>query len=125
LTDADIFVLPSYNENFGIAVAEALAAGTPVIISDQVGLHEEVSAARVGSVTTCRVPDLAMELDRWLGDRALRDDTAQRARRWAFSRFDWHAIALRWVEHYEELIGSLEPGYADRYIASSSPREHA
>jgi glycosyltransferase involved in cell wall biosynthesis len=36
--DADIFVLPSQNENFGNTAAEAVAAGTPVIVTDQCGI---------------------------------------------------------------------------------------
>ena len=50
MVDASLFVLPSYQENFGIAVAEALAAGTPVLISDRVNIHPEVTAAGVGAV---------------------------------------------------------------------------
>ena len=38
LVDADIFVLPSQNENFGNVIAEAIAAGTPVVITDQCGI---------------------------------------------------------------------------------------
>src|SRR6185436_15853567 len=45
LADADVFVLPSYSENFGVAVVEAMAARLPVVISDQVGIHREVAAA--------------------------------------------------------------------------------
>jgi glycosyltransferase involved in cell wall biosynthesis len=36
--DADIFVLPSQNENFGNTAAEAVAAGTPVIVTEQCGI---------------------------------------------------------------------------------------
>ncbi len=42
LRAADAFVLPSHQENFGIAIAEALACGTPVLISDQVNIWREV-----------------------------------------------------------------------------------
>src|SRR6266446_9161404 len=45
LADADVFVLPSYSENFGVTVVEAMGAGLPVIISDQVGIHCEVVKA--------------------------------------------------------------------------------
>ena len=43
---AEAFVLPSHQENFGIAVAEALACGTPVLISNQVNIWREVLADR-------------------------------------------------------------------------------
>jgi glycosyltransferase involved in cell wall biosynthesis len=50
LEDIDLFVLPSFNENFAIAVTESLAVGTPVLVSTQVGLAEYVSENKVGFV---------------------------------------------------------------------------
>ena len=47
---ADVFVLPSYQENFGIAVAESLAAGTPVVISDQVNFSEYLQGVEFAAV---------------------------------------------------------------------------
>jgi len=49
LVDADIFVLPSRSENFGIAVAEAVACSTPVVVSPQCGVASIVRD-RVGLV---------------------------------------------------------------------------
>ena len=51
LRAAEIFVLPSHQENFGIAVAEALAAGTPTLISNKVNIWREVQADGAGLVT--------------------------------------------------------------------------
>jgi glycosyltransferase involved in cell wall biosynthesis len=48
---AEVFVLPSHQENFGIAVAEALAAGTPTLISNKVNIWREVQADVAGVVT--------------------------------------------------------------------------
>ncbi|MBD3729057.1 MAG: glycosyltransferase [Sphingomonadales bacterium] len=45
-------VLTSHQENFGVVVAEAVGCGRPVVISDQVNIHDEVAAARAGLV--CR-----------------------------------------------------------------------
>lgn len=50
LRAAAAFVLPSHQENFGIAVVEALAAGTPVLVSDQVGIWRELLTDRAGLV---------------------------------------------------------------------------
>jgi glycosyltransferase involved in cell wall biosynthesis len=50
LRSAEAFVLPSHQENFGIAVAEALACGTPVLISNKVNTHREIAADQAGFV---------------------------------------------------------------------------
>jgi glycosyltransferase involved in cell wall biosynthesis len=50
LAAASLFVLPSYSENFGIAAAEALAAGLPTIVSDQVAISKELSQYDAGLV---------------------------------------------------------------------------
>jgi glycosyltransferase involved in cell wall biosynthesis len=72
LAGAEIFVLPSYSENFGIAVIEAMAAGVPVIITDQVGIWREVSGEKAGLVTTAEAEPLRGAIVRLLADEASR-----------------------------------------------------
>jgi glycosyltransferase involved in cell wall biosynthesis len=50
LQAAELFVLPSHQENFGIVVAEALAAGVPALISNKVNIWREIEADRAGLV---------------------------------------------------------------------------
>jgi glycosyltransferase involved in cell wall biosynthesis len=50
LANAEAFVLPSYQENFGIAVVEALACGTPVLISDRVNIWHELDTDKVALI---------------------------------------------------------------------------
>jgi glycosyltransferase involved in cell wall biosynthesis len=104
LADATVFALPSYHENFGIAVAESLAAATPVVISDHVYLHPLITSARVGAVVPLNVDALAQELDRWLSDSHLRTETAPRARNLALEKFDWDTIAQHWTHHYHQIL---------------------
>lgn len=100
LSDADLFVLPSRQENFGIAVVEALAAGTPVLISDQVNIYREIVAAGGGAAVPLGVEPLTVELNRWMADSALREAAGARGRAFAFRNYDWRAIAARWQDHY-------------------------
>ena len=100
---ATIFALPSYQENFGIVVAESLAAGVPVIISDQVNIHAEITAAGVGGVVPAQIEPLARELRRWLGDEPLRSQAALKCRPFVREHYDWNKIAERWKIHYAQV----------------------
>lgn len=104
LADADLFVLPSHQENFGIAVVEALACGTPVVISDQVNIYREIAEAGVGGVTTLDPANVASVLDDWLNDDARRLAARKAARPFVWERYDWDRIAQRWQEQYQKLI---------------------
>ena len=70
LSSATVFALPSRTENFGIAILEAVAAGLPVVISDQVNIHHLISAGRVGWVTRCDSGEIADALQVALLDKA-------------------------------------------------------
>jgi len=55
--EANLFVMPSYHENFGLAAAEAMASGLPVILSDQVGLAKDVNDFNAGLIVPCDDPN--------------------------------------------------------------------
>ncbi|MBA3962733.1 MAG: glycosyltransferase [Chthoniobacterales bacterium] len=65
LRAADIFVLPSHQENFGIAIAEALACGTPVLISNKINIWREVVADGGGWVEEDDLAGVTRLLQRW------------------------------------------------------------
>jgi len=102
LTDADIFVLPSYSENFGVAVVEAMACGIPVIVSDQVGIHPEIAESGAGLVVKCSVPQLVEALNRAVSDPIWRREASANARRLA-ATFAPEMIAKRLVKIYESI----------------------
>jgi glycosyltransferase involved in cell wall biosynthesis len=111
LAEAELFLLPSYQENFGIAVIEALAAGTAVIVSDGVNIHGEITSAEVGAVVPIggtaeqNIAVLVKTLERWFSDDSLRRAAEERARPYVWERYDWERIARRWKEHYARIRG--------------------
>ncbi len=64
---AEAFVLPSHQENFGIAVAEAMGCGLPVLISDKVNIWREIQADGAGIVNSDTVEGTVQTLKQWLG----------------------------------------------------------
>jgi glycosyltransferase involved in cell wall biosynthesis len=82
-------VLPSHQENFGVVVAEALAAGRPVLISDQVNIWQEVKAAGAGMVSSDNVAGVSRMLDDFLSLSAHDTERMESAARACFlARFE-------------------------------------
>ncbi len=109
LVDATLFTLPSDHENFGIAVVEALAAGTPAVISEEVAIAGELEEAGVCGVSPREPGALAATLDQWLNDDMMRQEAADRARPFVRSRYNWSQIARNWQQHYERLLDGSTP----------------
>jgi glycosyltransferase involved in cell wall biosynthesis len=103
--DADVFALPSYTENFGMTVAEAMACGLPVVISDQVNIHEEVSRAGAGVVTRCDAGEVATALEDVLLEAGRRQLLGEAGRSLVRERFTWPAIVGSLTREYENAIG--------------------
>jgi glycosyltransferase involved in cell wall biosynthesis len=101
MADADVFVLPSYSENFGVAVVEAMALGVPVILTDQVGIHREVAQHHAGLITAAAVAPLAGAIATVLGDECLRSELGRNAQLIAASQFSADAVISRVIEAYE------------------------
>lgn len=84
---AEAFVLPSHQENFGIVVAEALACGLPVLISNKVNIWREIKNSKAGIIAEDTLAGTISLLERWL---ALSDPDRQRMRRAAAACFSAH-----------------------------------
>ncbi len=106
LQDADLFVLPSYYENFGIAVAEAMCNGTPVVISDQVYIWEEIQQAEAGWVCACDVESLTKQLRDSLADASERQRRGINAQEYALKNYSWKAIAQTTIKAYQQILTS-------------------
>ncbi len=100
---ADAFILPSHQENFGVSVAEALACGIPVLISDKVNIWREVLAHQAGLVEPDDQPGTTRLLRRWL---ALDSSTRATMRRQAFqcyaTRYNVTAVAQNLLEFFSK-----------------------
>jgi glycosyltransferase involved in cell wall biosynthesis len=66
LRQAEVFALPSHQENFGIAVVEALACGTPVLISRPVNIWREIESSGAGLVDEDSIEGCSRLLAQWL-----------------------------------------------------------
>ena len=91
---AETFILPSHQENFGLAVAEALACGTPVLISDKVNIWREIVADGAGLVAVDSEAGTVDLLRRWLALSAEERTAMREKSRACFeARFEIHRAA--------------------------------
>lgn len=103
LADAFAFVLPSYSENFGLAVAEAMAAGVPVLVSDRVNIWREVEAAQAGLIAPPEVAPFAELIAALAGDPDRAAAMGANGRSLVRTRFAWERIARELEGVYRSL----------------------
>jgi glycosyltransferase involved in cell wall biosynthesis len=109
LRAAEVFSLPSHQENFGIAVAEALAVGLPVLISNQVNIWREVMEDAAGFAAADDLAGTIDTLGRWLSlDAPGRARMQQQAVRCYQGRFQVDATAERFLM----TVASHQPGHS-------------
>jgi glycosyltransferase involved in cell wall biosynthesis len=104
LGEADVFVLPSYSENFGIAVLEAMAAGSPVVVSDHVGFHHEITRAGAGMVVPCDATRIADALLQLLNDPARSRTMGLNGKHLAETDYSSEALTRRLIQAYNGIV---------------------
>jgi glycosyltransferase involved in cell wall biosynthesis len=103
LVDAYCFVLPSYSENFGIAIVEAMACGVPVAISDKVNIWREVVEAGAGLAGSPTAQTVAEQIARLASDSDAARGMGQAGRAVVRERFSWDRIAAQLEGVYRDL----------------------
>ena len=93
---AEVFILPSHQENFGIAVAESLACQVPVLISNKVNIWREIEESGAGFVETDDLEGTQRLCQRWLQlSAAARQRMRESAARCFQERFEMEHVAER------------------------------
>jgi glycosyltransferase involved in cell wall biosynthesis len=101
---AELFVLPSYSENFGNVVAEAMAMGCPVIVSTEVGIAEIVRVAGAGVVTSGAPDQLAAAITSLSMDGERRREAGRRGRETVRVLLSWDGVAAQTEQLYRRVM---------------------
>jgi glycogen(starch) synthase len=105
---ADLTVVPSIYEPFGLVALEAMASGCPCLVADTGGLREVVPNEDVGLRFQARDPESLSEMaERLLTDEQLRDRLVAEASEHILG-FDWYDIAGQAVEVYDDVVAQKE-----------------
>jgi glycosyltransferase involved in cell wall biosynthesis len=106
LQGSDIFALPSYGENFGIAVAEAMAYGLPVIVTPEVQISPEIEANKAGIVVSGELEAWVQAIEKLLMSEKLRAEMGENGRLLARTKYDWNTIAKKLSIVYQAIINN-------------------
>jgi len=99
---ATLFVLPSYSENFGNTVPEAMAAGCPVVVTSEVGAADQVRAAKCGLVVAG--DQLAPAINALLENREQLVTMGQAGKAWLEANLSWDSVALAMAGQYRAVL---------------------
>jgi glycosyltransferase involved in cell wall biosynthesis len=120
---AEAFCLPSHSENFGMVVAEALARGLPVLISDKVNIWREIKADRAGFVAPDTLAGTISLLTRWLNlSEAERLAMSDRARACFASCFEIRKAVKKLLSVIERSIGQSSSAPEGKHRTAAADR---
>lgn len=110
LQGADLFALTSHSENFGVAVLEALGAGTPVLVTPGVALAAEVEQHALGYVVPQEVNAIANALiQHWQLPEQEKLILRQRSHKFVLENYTWDKIAANLIEVYQTILQREHP----------------
>ena len=104
IMNADLLVLPSYNENFANIILETLYAGRPVILTKYVGLHDYVSANNMGWVIDTNPEEIATAVKEYASNKTLWQDKSVKMHQQILKDFNQKALAEKYINQYKEKL---------------------
>lgn len=104
LRDADLFVLLSYQENFGLSIVEAMAMGTPVLLTRGIHTASLIEKRRAGAISDYDSDELMQQIHHLLGDEQLRNEFGENAKNLVLEQFSWDVITPQIVNLYESIL---------------------
>ena len=103
LANADLFVLPSHNENFALVVAESLSAGTPVLVSENVGLADYVKENKLGWVCQAHTKSIVMAIKSAKANKEQRAIIRKKAPAIIHKDFASSSLSHKYIGQYKKL----------------------
>jgi D-inositol-3-phosphate glycosyltransferase len=108
---ADVCVVPSHYEPFGLVAIEAMASGTPVVASDVGGLQFTVVPGETGLLAQPQdVAEFAIAIDKIISNPEWRDKLGEAGKRRVHNKFSWDGVAKQLSELYLQII--MQPAIA-------------
>lgn len=105
LAESDIFVLPSYSENFGMAAVEAMYMGLPVIISKEVGIKDEIKQNECGIIVDINPISIAEGICYLLHNPEEKKKLGAKGKKIARNEFSAEGVAKKMIQSYKDIIG--------------------
>ncbi|MEK7635659.1 MAG: glycosyltransferase [Patescibacteria group bacterium] len=106
--ESDVFVLPSYSENFGMSVVEAMAIGLPVVITKGVGISPNVERVGAGIVIKKDEKQLTAAILKILNNSELAKKMGGNGRKLVETEFSSDKVAKKFIKEYNEMIANYE-----------------
>jgi glycosyltransferase involved in cell wall biosynthesis len=104
LSGLDLFALTSHSENFAIVVIESLSVGTPVLISDQVGLCGYILKEDLGWVTSLELEQVVATLEKCVSEKAKSANIQSSAAVQIHNEYSDEVLTDRYVDFYTHII---------------------